>query len=308
VDCADFDSFAAAYKRDLREHIRQLTDQISANQERKARYQPQVVRSLLVDDCLENGREYNAGGARYNWSVVNVMGLANVVDSLAAVREVVYEKQEVTAEELLAILAADFAEQEPLRKRLERCPRFGNGDPRADDLAVEVSEWVFREFLRTAPWRGGRFVPACLMFTTYAYFGEPVGATPDGRHAGQPIADSAGAMQGRDRNGPTALIRSVTRIPHHLAPGTLVVNARFSQSFFRDGESRAKLKDLIRSYFRLGGMQIQINVVDQALLRDAIAHPERHEDLIIRVGGYSEYFNVLSDALKQSILERTEHE
>jgi formate C-acetyltransferase len=266
------------------------------------------MRSLLIDDCVDRGVDYNAGGARYNWSVVNVMGLANVVDSLAAVREVVYEKQEATAEELLTVLAADFAEQEPFRKRLERCPRFGNGDPRADDLAVEVSEWVFREFLRTAPWRGGRFVPACLMFTTYAYFGEPVGATPDGRHAGQPIADSAGAMQGRDRNGPTALIRSVTRIPHHLAPGTLVVNARFSQSFFRDGESRAKLKDLIRSYFRLGGMQIQINVVDQALLRDAIAHPERHEDLIIRVGGYSEYFNVLSDALKQSILERTEHE
>lgn len=306
--CADFESFVATYKQDLREHIRQLTDQISANQECKARYQPQVVRSLLIDDCIENGREYNAGGARYNWSVVNVMGLANVVDSLAAVREVVYEKREVTAEELLTILGADFAGHEPFRKRLEQCPRFGNDDPRADDLAADLSEFVFREFLRAAPWRGGRFIPACLMFTTYALYGEPVGATPDGRHAGQPIADSAGAMQGRDRNGPTALIRSVTRIPHHLAPGTLVVNARFAQSFFRNGESRAKLKDLIRSYFRLGGMQLQINVVDQAVLRDAIAHPERHGDLIIRVGGYSEYFNVLSDALKQSILERTEHE
>jgi formate C-acetyltransferase len=144
------------------------------------------------------------------------------------------------------------------------------------------------------------------MFVTYAWAGEGVMATPDGRFAGTPIADSAGPVQGRDRSGPTALVRSLSRIEHHLAPGTLVVNVRFLKDVFAPG-SRDRLKALIRTYFELGGMQLQINVVDQQVLEDAIAHPERHQDLIVRVGGYSEYFNRLSPALQRSVLERTAH-
>jgi len=145
------------------------------------------------------------------------------------------------------------------------------------------------------------------MFVTYADAGVLVGVTPDGRLAGSPLADSAGPVQGRDRNGPTAMLRSVAAIPHHLAPGTLVVNARFTRDFFSTDAGRSKLRDLVRTYFDMGGMQLQINVVDQKVLRDAIAHPERHQDLIVRVGGYSEYFNRLSPALKQTVLERIEH-
>lgn len=302
-----FEDLLAAYEHDLAKTIRDLTAAWDANQESKAHYQPQVIRSLLIDDCIANAREYNAGGAKYNWCVVNVMGLANVIDSLAAVRQAVYERGDVPAEVLLEALKLDFVGHEPLRQRLQTCPRFGNDDPRADDLAERVSGYVFSELRRYSPWRGGRYVPACLMFVTYAFFGLPVGATPDGRRAGQPIADSAGAMQGRDGSGPTAMIRSVTRIRHHLAPGTLVVNARFARRFFTDDDSRAKLKQLIRTYFELGGMQIQVNVVDQAMLEEAVDHPERYGDLIIRVGGYSEYWRFLDDALRRSILERTEH-
>ncbi len=303
-----FDDFKAAYKDDVRRWVRRLTETWNANQERKARWQPQVMRSLLIDDCLENGREYNAGGARYNWCVVNVMGLANVIDSLAAIREVVFEHQELSGERLASVLAADFEGHEPLRQRLARCPRFGNAEPVTDALAEEISEFVFRELLQYAPWRGGKYLPSCLMFTTYAHFGEPVRATADGRRAGEPIADSAGAVQGRDVSGPTALLSSVAKIKHHLAPGTLVVNARFSKKFFTDRDTRRKLKELVQTYFELGGMQLQINVVDQALLRDAYEHPERHKNLIIRVGGYSEYWIRLDDALRRTILERTEHE
>jgi len=176
-----------------------------------------------------------------------------------------------------------------------------------DQLACDVSAFVFKELGRHRPWRGGRFLPGTLMFTTYGSAGEYLMATPDGRPAGAPVADSSGPVQGRDRSGPTAMIKSVARLPHHLAPGTLVVNARFSKQLFESSETRAKLKDLIRTYFELGGMQIQINVVDQAVLRDALAHPEQHEDLIVRIGGYSEYFNRLSPALKVSVLERVEH-
>jgi formate C-acetyltransferase len=145
------------------------------------------------------------------------------------------------------------------------------------------------------------------MFVTYGDAGRPVMATPDGRRAGEPLADSAGPYQGRDRHGPTAMLRSVAALPQHLAPGTLCVNLRLGRSFFA-AEGRPKLRDLIQTYFALGGMQLQINVVDQETLQDAICHPERHEDLIVRVGGYSEYFNRLTPALQQTLLQRVEHD
>jgi len=303
---ATFDELLRAYRSALRHAIRRLTDSVSLDQKTKARWQPQPIRSLLIDDCIDNGREYNAGGARYNWSVINIGGLGNVVDSLAAVRELVYEKGELDGADLLDALNDNFAGRGALLKRVERCPRFGNDDPAADEMAAELSKFIFSELIKRVPWRGGRFLPACLMFVTYAEAGEPVMATPDGRAAGSPIADSAGPVQGRDQSGPTAMIRSVTRLAQRLAPGTLVVNARFSAHFF-SGRGREALKSLIRTYFRLGGMQIQINVVDQEKLKDAIAHPERHRDLIVRIGGYSEYFTSLTPALQLSVLERTEH-
>jgi len=307
ASASSFAELLSACKSDITDVVREIATSVSANQEAKARLRPQPVRSLLIDDCIDNGREFNAGGARYNWSVINVAGLANVVDSLAAVREVVFEDKETSGGELLDVLHRNYEGEEDLRRTLQRCPRFGNDDPRADEIAVEIADLVFREFLLYAPWRGGKFLASCLMFVTYAQAGESVPATPDGRLAGTPIADSAGPVQGRDRGGPTAMLKSVARIPHRLAPGTLVVNARFTKDFFTDPVGRARLRDLIRVYFELGGMQIQINVVDQEVLEDAIEHPQRHEDLIVRIGGYSEYFNRLSPELKQTVLERTEH-
>jgi formate C-acetyltransferase len=302
-------SFEALWERfalSLRSIVERLARQVSRAQELHARYQPQPIRTLFVDDCLDAGVEYNAGGARYNWSVVNVGGLGNVADALEAVRELVYDRQEVSPAALLAALEADFAGHEALRQRLAACPRYGNDQPQADEMAQRVARTVFEELRRYAPWRGGRFLPSCLMFVTYADAGQPVMATPDGRKAGEPIADSIGAVQGRDRHGPTALIRSVASIPQELAPGTLVTNFRFARLMF-GGEGREKLKDLIRTYFRLGGLQMQVTVVDQEVLRDAVAHPERYGDLIVRIGGYSEYWRNLSQALRQTVLERTEH-
>jgi len=307
VTAANFDALVEAYKADVSAIVREIVDDVNADQEMKARLRPQPMRSLLIDDCIEIGREFNNGGARYNWSVINVAGFANVVDSLAAVREVVFEKKERTGAEFLEILGRNYEGEEAFRRRLSRCPRFGNDNPSSDDIATDIAEFVFREFLSYTPWRGGKFLASCLMFVTYADAGTRVAAMPDGRLAGEPLAESAGPYQGRDRNGPTAMLKSVASIPHYLAPGTLVVNTRFTKDFFRTDDGRAKLQHLVRTYFDLGGMQLQMNVVDQAVLRDAIAHPERYEDLIVRIGGYSEYFNRLSPALKQTVLERTEH-
>jgi formate C-acetyltransferase len=307
IGAESFDALLAAYTDDVRDAIALLADSVSRDQELKAQHQPQPMRSLLIDNCIDAGQEYNAGGARYNWSVINVGGMANAVDSLSAIRTLVFEMGEVSGAELLAAMRQDFVGYEVLLKQIQGCPRFGNDRPDVDALAAELSESVFKEFQRYAPWRGGKFLPGCLMFVTYARAGEGVMATPDGRLAGEPIADSAGPVQGRDRSGPTAMLNSVTRLAQELAPGTLVVNARFARSMLDSSEQRSRLKGLIRTYFQNGGMQIQINVVDQTVLKDAIVHPERHEDLIVRIGGYSEYFNRLSPALKASVLERTEH-
>lgn len=305
--CESFEAFYDAYKRRCAGAIGDQAGEISAAQRRKALWHPQPIRSLMIDDCLERGWEYAGGGARYNWSVVNVMGLGNVVDSLCVVREVIFESRELTAEELLDILDRDYEGAEPWRQRFGRCPRYGNGNARADNLARDLSEHVFTQWQRYAPWRGGKFLPACLMFTTYAMFGEQVAATPDGRGSRQAIADSAGPVQGRDCNGPTAMLRSVAGIDQMHAPGTLVVNARFSKSMFSTPENRARLQSLIRGYFNMGGMQLQINVIDQAALQAAMADPEKYGDMIIRIGGFSEYWKNLTPALRQSVLERTEH-
>jgi pyruvate-formate lyase len=303
-----FDDLLEGFLSDAEAAVRQIVREVNADQEAKARLRPQPVRSLLIDDCIERGREFNAGGARYNWSVVNVAGLANVIDSLAALRETVFERGEIPAARMRELLASDFADGGDERARLGRCPRFGNDDPRADELATLVSRRVFQAFLGHAAWRGGIFMPSCLMFVTYANAGRPVGALPDGRRAGEPLADSAGPYQGRDTHGPTAMLRSVARLAQDRAPGTLVVNMRVLPRMLATEENRAKMRDLVRAYFSLGGMQLQVNVVDQEVLRDAIAHPERHADLVVRVGGYSEYFNRLDRGLQETLLQRTAHD
>ncbi len=302
-----FDEFYAAFRRELTDTIDQMCDRVNSWQEIRSLYHPQPIRSLLVDDCIDTGREFSAGGARYNWSVINVMGLANAIDSLAALREVVFEQGEVSAEEMVRALDENFRGHELLRKRLERAPRFGNGNSSADDIARTLSEFIFHELLRHRAWRGGPFVPSCLMFVTYVEYGLPVGATPDGRLAGAPIADSAGPYQGRDTSGPTAMLRSVATIDQKHAPGTLVVNIRVSKKYFETETSRAKLKGLICGYFRMGGLQLQVNVIDQQTLREAVAHPESYGDLVVRVGGYSEYWRNLTPELRRTILERIEH-
>jgi formate C-acetyltransferase len=306
--CATFDDFLAAFEADLRAGIAELTAAVSRNQELRATYHPQLIRTILIDDCVDRGKNYYDGGARYNWSVINIVGLSNAIDSLTAVRTAVYDQHRVSAGDVLAALRANFEGHDTLRRYLERCPRFGNDDPEVNALANRLSGAVYREFKRYAPWRGGKFLCGTLMFVTYGWFGRPVGATPDGRLAGTPVADSAGPVQGRDTHGPTACLRSVASLHQVHAPGTLVVNLRLSKELFATPRGRAKLQSLIRGYFDLGGMQLQVNVVDQEVLRDAIAHPERHGDLIVRVGGYSEYFNALDDDLKRTILERVEHQ
>ena len=233
-----------------------------------------------------------------------------MADSLVAIRELVFGDR-VNARDMIAALEADFdgvGDHEDVLRLIKSCPKFGNDDDRVDDIAVRVATEAFDEIRSHRTWRGDTtFEPACIMFVTYAFAGESVPATPDGRRAGEPVADSIGPMQGRDTHGPTAMLRSVAKLPLYDAIGTPIVNIRFARDLFNTREGRENLKSLVRAYFAMGGMQLQVSVIDQDVIRDAILHPERHADLIVRIGGYSEYFNNLSPELKRSVLERTEH-
>ncbi|MCE5218401.1 hypothetical protein LLH03_15365 [bacterium] len=302
-----FDELLGTVKQDIATETERLVAQMNEHLAAKATWLPQPMRSLLIDDCIDRGIDFNSGGARYNWSVVNLAGMTNLIDSLAAVREVVFDQEELSGAELLSALEANFADREGLRRRLAHCAAFGNDIEAVDTLAADVAGFVYEQFRRHKQFRGGRFLPSCIMFVTYADAGARVGATPDGRRAGEPLADSIGPSRGRDTHGPTAMLRSVTHLPLHLATGTPVLNLRFSRHFLTRPEERPKVRALLETYFALGGMQVQLSVVDRAELEDALIHPELHRDLIVRIGGYSDYFVRLSPALQQTVVERTEY-
>lgn len=306
--CSSFEALLAGFEEDARQSIRTITEAVNRNQAVRAEYHPQLLRTLFIDDCLDRLRAYYDGGARWNWSVVNVVGLSNAIDSLAAVQWAVFEERSVSVAAMLTALATDFEGHRGLRAHLGLSPKFGNDDPEVNELATRLSKFIYREFQRYSPWRGGRFLCGTLMFVTYGWFGKPVGATPDGRLAGDPVADSAGPVPGRDRRGPTAALSSAASLDQGAAPGTLVVNLRLAADCFRTPEGRRQVRALVEGYFAQGGLQLQINVVDQALLRDACVHPERYGDLIVRMGGYSEYWSRLDDELRRTLLQRTEHE
>ena len=307
ADDVTFEAILEAYRQDVRAAITEVVSQLNHYHLARAEQVSQPVRTLLVDDCIDAGRDFNDGGARYNWSVVNVAGLANVADSLESVREVVFERGEISPPQLLSILEQNFAGSERLRQRLLRGAKFGNDMESVDALATQIGEFVYSEILSRECERGGKFLPSHIMFTEYASAGSQVGATPDGRLAGTPLADSSGPMQGRDRNGPTAMLKSVAKLPQHLIAGTPVLNLRFAKTMLDTRGARRSLRALIETYFEMGGLQLQISILDRAELLDAIEHPDRHADLIVRIGGYAAHFNTLTDELKREVIKRTEH-
>ena len=262
--------------------------------------------SLFIDDCIENATDYNAGGARYNTSYIQGVGLGSVTDILTALKYHLYDKKTVGMKTLLKILSDDFAGAAEIRSELiYNTPKYGNDDDYADVHAV----WVFEQFHRAVDgrpnYRGGTTHINMLPTTSHVYFGSVVGATPDGRHARQPLSEGISPFQGADVSGPTAVLRSAAKIDHLKTGGTLL-NQKFTPGFFNGEQAVRKLTQLVRGYFRMMGHHIQFNVVSADTLREAQQHPERYRDLIVRVAGYSDYFNDLSPALQDEIIRRTE--
>ena len=302
--CATFDEFFEDLCRAEEKATDDVLNAIEANYAYTAEYQPHPMRSLLWDDCIEKARDYNGGGARYTWTMNSESGLINVIDSLAAVRELVFEKKRYTPKEFLTLLAAEdpafFAE-------LKTCPCFGKDDDSVDLMGAEFARRVFMVYRNKKPKLAflDGFTLTEHQFLRYEGCGACVGPTPDGRHRGQPTCDSVAALRGKAVDGPTAMLRSAAKLPQNLVDGISVLNLTLVR---RVCESADVLRALVNGYFALGGIQVQITVTSPEELKDALAHPERHGDLFVRVGGYNEYFNRLSPALRQTVVERNVHD
>ena len=273
-----------------------------------ARYLPCPFLSLLIDDCISKGKDYHDGGARYNTTYIQGVGLGSITDALTSIRHHIYAHKTLSMGELISILEADYDGHEQLRQQmLNRTPKYGNDDDLADGVMQRVFEIYFHAVDGRRNTKGGEYHINLLPTTVHVYFGSVTGATPDGRKAWTPLSEGVSPVQGADHKGPTAVLRSVAKMDHVRTGGTLL-NQKFTPQVLESDEGLDKLVHLIRTYFRLDGHHIQFNVVDAATLRSAQQHPEQYRSLIVRVAGYSDYFCDLSKTLQDEIIARTEHE
>ena len=272
-----------------------------------ARYLPVPFLSLLTDDCITKGKDYNAGGARYNTNYIQGVGIGSITDMISAIRYHVIDNKHTSFKELMGAMQADFKGHEVLRKKLwKETPKYGNDDDYADNLMIRVFE-IYYEAINGRPnMKGGQYRINLLPTTCHVYFGSVCGAMPDGRHAGKPLSEGISPMQGADFKGPTAVLKSASKMDHLRTGGTLL-NQKFTPSFMEDEKGITAIRQLIRSYFRMDGHHIQFNVVDAKTLRKAKNNPEEYRDLIVRVAGYSDYFVDLTEELQEEIIRRTEH-
>jgi len=288
--------------------VKEAVGQSNLNQHYYALYKPELVRALFVDDCIEAGKGYHAGGARYNLSIADIFGLTNTINSLFTIKKLYEGELGIPRREFFDALNANFDGYKLLLTRIRYLDKFGNYIPEIDALARELTEFVFDEFRQHRCWRGkGYFLPACYGWVDFVHLGSTLPATPDGRLTGEPLADSTGPMQGTDQEGPTETLLSTAAVAQHKALGTCVLNLRLNPESFETQTQRAKLKALFRTYFTQGGAQLQVNVVDQEILKEAMLHPEKHGNLIVRIGGFNDYFVKQTPEVQVELLKRTRH-
>jgi len=307
ADLATFDQLFTAFETQTRHFLdlkirgNQLIERLYATR------MPAPFLSVLTDDCISRGRDYNAGGARYNNTFIQAVGIGSLTDSLAALKELVFEKGEHALSDLVRALDENFAEREILRQRMvNKAHKYGNDDDYADDLMVRAFRFLFEAIDGRPNGKGGAYRLEMLPTTCHVYFGQVCQASADGRRAGEPLSEGISPAQGADRQGPTAVLKSAGKMDHAKTGGTLL-NMKFTPSLLDGDAGIDGLHHLVRAYFKLDGHHIQFNVVTAAALREAQARPEAHRDLIVRVAGYSDYFVDCSKELQEEIIRRTEH-
>lgn len=306
TDYRTYEELFAAYKAQVQHFMRIKLTGNNIIERIFMKYMPVPFLSVLIEDCIRNGKDYMCGGARYNSSYVQGVGLGSITDMLTALRYHVYDKKTITMETMEKALANDFKGFEELQYQLVyHTPKYGNDDDYADEQEVQVFDMYYDVLSGHKSPRGADYRVNMLPTTCHVYFGKVTGATPDGRNAWKVLSEGISPVQGADTNGPTAVIRSAAKIDHIKTGGTLL-NQKFTPSLLSTEEGCNNLVHLIRAYFRMDGHHIQFNVVDADTLREAQKHPEDYKDLIVRVAGYSDYFNDLGEDLQNEIICRTE--
>ena len=264
--------------------------------------------SCFVNDCLEKGIDIERGGARYNWIMPSFVGAANLTDSLFAIKTLVFDDKEISILEFMEILDKNFEGCAELREKISRkIPKYGNDIDEVDCIFEKIINHIVTECKKyECMYQNGRLVPSVFCWEMHARMGAETGATPDGRCAGFPLGDGSGPCQGREFNGPTASVISSTKWDHHEMIGGVAVNMKFSKKVF-DAQSFNVMFGIIKTYMERGGFEIQINVTDRETLEKAQKNPEQYRDLVVRIGGYSDYFVKLSPKMQEEVMLRTEH-
>ena len=301
-------AFCAQIEAGVEAHAAQISA-IESEADARADDLTSPLLSALTQDCIARGLDVNAGGARYaaNHGIAG-MGIGSTADALAGMKRMVYDTREFTVAQMLTMLSRNFEGCERERDRLLTCaPKYGNDDEEVDRIAADAAAVFCREVLRHRTPSGGRFWGLMAANIQNVAAGREVGATPDGRRAGEPVSDAASPAFGRDRNGPTAAIRSVAGLDYGLAPGGNVVNMKLNPGSVEGDRGLDAVAALVRTCFRLGGAQLQFNTVSRERLIEAMEHPERYPDLVVRVSGFSAYFTRLDRAVQCDVLARTEH-
>lgn len=308
-DYASFEELEEAYYRQLQNLIEHAKRGNLLAQKIHAEMVPRPYISLLVDGPMEKGADLSKGSAVYTvGSVLTGIGLADVANSFAAVRRLVFEEKKTTLKELNAALDKNWEGFETLRKLALSCPKYGNDDDYVDRFAMDVSEFYSREVRKDNDFWGVHYNSAFMGISNYVPMGAPIGATPDGRFAGSPLTEGCSPHAGTDVTSPTATMRSIAKLNHEGHSGGTLLNMKFSPEALGDDKDLVRFADLIRAYFELGAFHVQFNVISTKTLREAQRHPENYQDLLVRVAGYSTRFVVLSKEMQDAIIARNTYE
>jgi formate C-acetyltransferase len=267
---------------------------------------PCVAASAMMEGCLESGKDVTEGGAKYNRTGMQACGTANVGDSLMAIKKLCFDDKTVSLKTLYDALQANWEGYEDLRQTIiNDVPHYGNDIDEVDEQAAWAIG-LFADIMSKESGPRGRYSGGTFTMTAHIYMGAMLGATPDGRKAGEPIADAISSRQGFDKNGPTAYLRSAAKLPHRALTNGDQLNIKFTPSSVEGDEGAMKLRQLISAYFRLGGMQVQFNVVSSKALREAQKEPDKYKNLVVRIAGFSTYFVTLNQNTQEDFIRRTE--
>lgn len=301
-----YEELFEAYKKQVEYFINIKIEGNNIIEKIYAQYMPVPFLSLVTNDCITNGKDYNAGGARYNTNYIQGVGIGTIADSFAAIKYNVYDNKKFTMDEMLSAIENNFEGHEEIHNMVcNKTPKYGNDDEYADEIMQSVFQLYHDTVTGRPNMKGGKYRINMLPTTCHVYFGEVMTASPNGRLAHKPVSEGISPEKGADRNGPTAVIKSCSKMDHLSTGGTLL-NQKFSPAVVAGETGLDQMSNLVRTYFNMDGHHIQFNVIDRQTLIDAQQKPEEHKDLIVRVAGYSDHFHNLSKELQDEIIGRTD--